>query len=47
MDKYKQISDSYLAISEGATEPSILFDNVMKIEKENFLKATVKNQADG
>ena len=43
MHKYKQISDSYLAVSEGASDPKIWFENVMKIEKENFLRVSQKN----
>lgn len=43
MHKYKQISDSYLAVSEGASDPKIWFENVMKIEKESFLRVSQKN----
>ena len=44
MDKYKQTADSYLAVSEGAPDPVIWFENVMKVERESLLKANVKNQ---
>ena len=44
MDKYKQTADSYLAVSEGAPDPVIWFENVLKVEREGLLKATVKNQ---
>ena len=44
MDKYKQTADSYLAVSEGAPDPVIWFENVLKVEREGLLKANVKNQ---
>merc|ERR1711990_109175 len=44
MDKYKEISDSYLSISEGASDPRIWFENILKIEKQNLIRVELKNQ---
>ena len=33
-----------MTISEGATDPVIWFQSVMKMEKEEKLKVTIKNQ---
>lgn len=44
MEKYKSVADSFMTISEGATDPVIWFQSVMKMEKEETLKVTVKNQ---
>jgi len=44
MEKYKSVADSFMTISEGATDPVIWFQSVMKMEKEETLKVTIKNQ---